>query len=110
VLDNRVWIHTETDGLMCFDQSLGRIWQIALPSTALTNAPIPADSKTYIAAKEGRIWSIDSSSGTLVGSISAGEPITGTMVVQGDSIFVGGEEGVVLKLSTSVDPTAEEQP
>lgn len=110
VLDNRVWIHTETDGLMCFDQSLGRIWQISLPSTALTDAPISADSKTYIAAKEGRIWSIDSSSGTLVGSISAGEPITGTMVVQGDSIFVGGEEGVVLKLSTSVDPTVGEQP
>jgi len=94
---------------MCFDQSLSRVWQTNLPSTALANAPVVADGKAYIAAKEGRVWCIDAASGALAGSINAGEPITGAMVVQGDAIYVGGDEGVVLKLSTSVDTQAEEQ-
>lgn len=109
VVENRIWLHTEADGLMAFDPSLGRIWQINLPSTALVNAPTIADGKAFIAAKEGRVWNIDAESGALVGSINAGEPITGTMVVQGESVYVGGEEGVVIKLSTNVDSPAEEQ-
>lgn len=109
VVENRIWLHTEADGLMCFDQSLGRIWQVNLPSTALTNSPISADGKTFIAAKEGRIWSIDAESGALAGSINAGEPLTGTMTALGESIYVGGEEGVVIKLSTTPDSAAEEQ-
>jgi outer membrane protein assembly factor BamB len=109
VVENRIWLHTEADGLMCFDQSLGRIWQVNLPSTALTNSPISADGKTFIAAKEGRIWSIDAESGALAGSINVGEPLTGTMTAVGESIYVGGEEGVVIKLSTTPDSAAEEQ-
>lgn len=110
LVENQIWIHTEADGVMCFDQSLGRVWQTNLPSTALANAPVVADGKAYIAAKEGRVWCVDAASGALAGSINAGEPITGAMVVQGDAIYVGGDEGVVLKLSTSVDAQAEEQP
>lgn len=110
VNESRILVHTETDGLMCFDESLNRLWQTALPSTALSNPPVLADGNLLIAAKEGRVWSINGTDGTLNGSISAGEPISGTMLVQGKSLIVGGEEGVVLKLSTAVDMPAGEQP
>ena len=110
VNDSHILVHTETDGLMCFDESLNRLWQTALPTTALSNPPVLADGNFLIAAKEGRVWSINGTDGTLNGSISAGEPITGTMIVQGESLIVGGEEGVVLKLSTAVDLPAGEQP
>jgi hypothetical protein len=95
---------------MCFNSALDRQWAIALPPTALMNAPVFADVKAYIVGKEGRIWSVDTANGALNGSIAAGEPLTGTMVLQGDEIYVGGEEGVVLKLDTTVDAQTEEQP
>jgi outer membrane protein assembly factor BamB len=110
VAEDRIWLHTEADGLMCFNSALDRQWAIALPPTALMNAPVFADVKAYIVGKEGRIWSVDTANGALNGSIAAGEPLTGTMVLQGDEIYVGGEEGVVLKLDTTVDAQTEEQP
>jgi hypothetical protein len=36
-----------------------------------------------------------------MGTISAGEPITGTSLLQDSSLLLGGEEGVVLRVDTN---------
>ncbi len=106
----QIWLHTDSDGLQCFDANLGRAWQIAIPASALVNAPIESGANVLIAAKEGRIWSVDPTAGKLQGSITAGEPITGSLLIKDDNLIVGGEEGVIIKLGTAVDSSTEEQP
>ena len=101
LVDQRIWLHTDTDGLCCFDESLTLLWQVPLNGTALVDAPIMTSTGVLILAREGRIWKIEPAAGKLMGTISAGEPITGTSLLQDSSLLLGGEEGVVLRVDTN---------
>ncbi len=79
-------------------------WTIEFPNSQIVGEPVMVGSNFLISTRAGNLWSIDSSSGEILGSSELGQPLsTAPMVVDG-RVLLGTDEGAIL---VTTIPTAK---
>lgn len=71
-------------------------WTIEFPNSQIVGEPVMVGSNFLISTRAGKLWSIDSSSGEILGSSDLGQPLsTAPMVVDG-RVLLGTDEGAIM--------------
>lgn len=93
-LGNRLYAATFNDELVCLDLTRGRlIWSFGtgLPNTQLFSNVTPAGerNRVYFGGLNGKVYALDSATGKKVWEKNLSAPIAGSMILSGDSLYVG---------------------
>jgi eukaryotic-like serine/threonine-protein kinase len=93
-LDNRIYAATFNDELVCLDLQTGRLnwsFRTGRPNSQLYSNVTPAGERdrVYFGGLDGKVYAFDSATGKKVWERDLSTPIAGSMILSGDSLYVG---------------------